>query len=284
MTVIAPRRTIRGPLTILTVLSIMTIATLLPDLASPPLAHAGVPDARLQLRYHAVSGAVDRAVSPLLAAFAREYGPEGLDVRAAGPAADRAAGVRPLARGSGPLAPGMALTLADPEGRVLLALPADALDLYAVYRVCERELRGRERTGYPEHVRHLLEARLAADDLLIPLDDRPLEPASAVLAASTADLLFLPPGCGPCLIARHEAAVRAAVASAPDRPVLAFEAAAVAALDDLGWRGRGYLLPLDAGARILGLRQGGSYRPLLVRHQGSAGIAVATLPTPEERP
>jgi len=268
-----------APIRILSLVLFLTLGLLGPSLAR---AEAAAP--RLQLTYRGVSGPVDRAVAPLLAAFAAEYGPDGLAVAAASDAADRRAGVRSLAARSPAAAPAAALTLQDSGGGVLLALPADALDLYAVYRICERELRGRGRTSYPQHVRRLLESHLATDDLLVPIADQPLQPVSAVLVSGSPGVLFLPPGCSPCLLAKHEAAVRAAVVAAPERPLLAFEPAVVSALRDLGWRGAGYLLPLEAGARILGLRQGGSYRPVLVRRAGPAGVTVQSLATPEDRP
>jgi hypothetical protein len=265
--------------------------------AATPAGAIGAASARLVLVYHGVSTAVDRAVRPYLAAFAREYGPDGLAVFAAGVAADRLAGVQPLdgaapdasaapapavpadppAASAGSRGAGAALVLRQPGGPSRLRLPPEALDLARVQRECEGLLRGGA-PGYPAQARRLLEGHLVAGTSLLPGRDGQPADLAAILRPGRAPALFLPPGCGPCLLRKYEARLRSTVRRDPGRPALAFAPDALAGLRALGWEGPGHVLPLDAAARLLELRQAGVYLPLTVRRPAPAVLQVAPLP------
>jgi hypothetical protein len=231
---------------------------------------------RLVLVYRGVDREIDPAVEVLLAAFAAEYGSDGLGVSATVDLSPAAAGslspAPPFVRTDGP-----ALALYAPDGAERLALTRDALDLFAVYRACESILRGRGRTSYAEHARSLLLQHLVGETPLLGADGAPSRPLAAVLGAGGPPCLFLPPGCGGCLLNKHAAGVAAVLASDPARGVLAFEPAALRALRRDGWTGAGYLLPADGAARILQLREAGVYTPLLVTGGPDGGLAVAPL-------
>jgi len=235
---------------------------------------------RLILAYHGADPRLDARVAELLAAFAAEYGPDGLAVYAPAALSAHRHGVRRLpiadAHGSG-AGSGRGLSLTTAGGELVLALPPDAIDLFPVYRECELRLRGGVRASYHDHVRTLLERHLAGDLVVVPAAADLLVPLSAVLAPGGAGALFLPPGCGACVLARFEAPVAAVLARDPALPVLAFETGALASLRAAGWTGAAYLLPLDAAARILELRQAGTYRPVQVRADGPASVVVAPL-------
>ena len=238
---------------------------------------------QLTLVYRGAGVEADAAVAPLLGAFAAEYGPDGLGVAIAGAALAAPAGVVRLEAAAldpreSPVPP--ALAVYAPDGAIRLALPRDALDLFAGDRLCETALRGRDRASYAGHVRDLLERHRAGGTPLVAEGGGPTIAVVEVLANAGGPVLFLPPGCTSCLLAKYAAALDAALAAGAAPPLLAFEAAAAGALRDRGWRGSVYLLPLDAAARILQLRQGGVYAPLLVSLQPDRGIAVAPLNPP----
>lgn len=222
-----------------------------------------------------------RAIVPYLQDLAEVFGAEGLAVALAG-APD---GASWLPRGGNlhrlreaPDVAGQAiLVLVRRDGVVLAAMERAAVDLYAVWRLCERQLRGRSRLTLSEQVRQALTAQLAAGALTERLDGSGGLLLADLLREYPRGCLFLPPGCGSCLLAKYEPALAALFARQARLAVLVCDPDAAEGLSRLGWRGPSYLLPAGAETRLLQLRQTGHYLPLLVTWSDQTGVQVKTL-------
>lgn len=233
---------------------------------------------RLVLVYRARDDELARAVLPYLQDFAAVYGHEGLAVAVIGmpaEASDSRSG-QPLLRlqNDRGFADEAELVVYGRDGTATLAMERAAIDLYAVYRACERALRGRARVTLSEHVRQLIESRIAAGSRVISdeeLDDILIED---LLRRYPDGCLLLPPGCSDCMLEKNAAVLGDLFAQRADIPLIAFDRGVAEHLRRLGWAGTPYVLPSDPESRLLSLRQGGNYQPLLVWRRGSNGLEV----------
>lgn len=236
----------------------------------------------LLLVHRADADTIARRLEPFLQAFADVYGPHGLAIASGGERAQAADGtVLPgspvkaadnVAAGDRTL-----LSVARRDGTQLAAMNLSSLDLYAVYRICERELRGRPRVTFAEHVSEALARQVADGAVAISVAGGEPRLLVALLRESPRGCLLLPPGCSECLLKKYAAAVDDALRAAPSLPVLVFTPDAAAALESFAWRGDAYLLPLDATARLLSLRQNGVYQPVVAAWQEPFRVQVTSL-------
>ncbi|MDY0110216.1 MAG: hypothetical protein RBT60_09805 [Candidatus Krumholzibacteria bacterium] len=236
----------------------------------------------LLLVHRAAADTIAHRLEPFLQAFADVYGPHGLAIASGGEraqSADSAASPGKPAKAADGVAAGdrTLLSLTRRDGTQLAAMDLASLDLYAVYRICERELRGRPRVTFAEHVSEALTRQVADSAVAISLAGGEPRPLVALLRESPRGCLFLPPGCSECLLKKYAAAVDDALRTAPSLPVLVFAPDAAAALESFAWRGDAYLLPLDATARLLSLRQNGVYQPVIAAWQEPFRAQVTSL-------
>ncbi len=258
-----------------------------------PLAEV-VAQHRLVLVYRAGEPDLSRAIAPVLSDLAAVYAPDGLGVAVAGLTAAEigrlggAAWWRLSDAEHGDGEPSLALY--RPGGEALAVMSAAAMDLYVVYRACERYLRGRDRVTFFEHVTEVLAGQLQRRAVAVPVAafaaadaedvgaDRGGSVALADLLADYPDgCLVLPPGCTDCLLEKHAAALADLFAARPATPVLVFAPVVDGDLRRHGWSGTAYQLPQDAEVRLLALRQAGHYAPVLVATAGDRVVSVRPL-------
>lgn len=214
----------------------------------------------LVLVCHDPSGEVLAVIMPYLEALAETYAAHGLAVAVTGPG-----------QGAENL-----LALWREDSQPLLAQDERSLDLWAVYRTCERHLRGRRTGTFAAHVAEVLGSLVDADERARGFRDGRRRPVAELLGAGEVAYLLLPPGCNQCQLNRHEAALQQLQDLRPGLPALCFDPDAAAVLAEAGWSGDTYILPLQAPARLLSLRQAGPYGPVVVV-AGAQGVSVRSL-------
>lgn len=227
---------------------------------------AALPMPALRLVCYAQDATLATMLRPHLDAFAVVYGPLGLVVDwCAGALAD-----------SDATAPRQVLALYDPDGSPVALMEEDSLDLYAIYRHCERRLRGRHQPTFHAHTAEVLAQYRETDALAVALDEDILVQLADLLATERDGVLVLPPGCSDCLLGKYEVVLAALFTERPTIPVIVFEAEASTNLAAFGWHGIAYLLPLNASARLLALRQHGRYAPVIA-HAASGEIQITAV-------
>ena len=235
----------------------------------------------LTLVYRFRNDDLSRAVLPHLADMAVVYGADGLAVVVIGSQAGM------MDPGSyGPLfwlqeddgdPSGAVLTMHRGDGTILAAMQEAALDLYAVYRICERELRGRGRSTLVQHVERVIEHLISKGCMTIRGDGSGNIPLADLLRMHPRGCLLVPPGCGACILEKSAALLGRLFLEQVDIPVLVFDSGGDRHLRGLGWQGAGHLLPADSETRLLGLRQAGNYQPVLVTWHDPGGVEVRSI-------
>lgn len=240
----------------------------------------------LILVHHDAQPEISGLLQPYLEALAEVYGPAGLTVRAAGvqwpTGADATTGGPELDPARGDRQEWPLLALQEADGTVLAAMDRDSLNLYLVYRICQQRLLGRRHATFFDHAADVLATQAAGGTEAVALDSGHPVALSTLLEDHADGLLLLPPGCSECLLGKYAASLTDHLQDRPDQPALVFEPEAGAMLAEFRWRGAAHLVPLDAAARLLTLRQTGTYAPALITWDARSGVQARALRGKEE--
>jgi hypothetical protein len=235
----------------------------------------------LVLVHHDAQPDISGFLQPYLEALAEVYGPAGLTVRAAWvqwpTGADAATGGPELDPACGSRLQRPLLALQEADGTVLAAMDRDSLNLYMVYRICQQRLLGRRHATYFDHAADVLAMQAQGGTEAVALDNGRPVALSTLLEDHAGGLLLLPPGCSECLLGKYAASLTDHLQDWPDQPALVFEPEAGVMLEEFSWRGAAHLVPLDAAARLLTLRQAGTYAPALITWDAQSGVQASAL-------
>ncbi len=202
------------------------------------------PDAKNQVEY----------ILPYLNAMEKQYEEDGLSVKVSEKEAD--------STGTGQHDPRGIVRLFRSDGKTAYEASFQDLDLYYLFDAVHRRLEGLPTPNYQSHVLSLLRKTVDNGESLFLNPEGKAVSLRQIAQEETGPLLFIPPGCTPCMLAKYEERTRSLFAEHPRMAIISpnngFDFAS------WGWQGNGYLYGEWPGALVLSMRKQSVYGPVIM--------------------